>query len=100
MSQRDVEGLVRTRDELFKTVFRRNQQVDWKDVKRLLAQTLQWYGVEITTDNEFEDDDTPSVQESTNEEDNEDSKEENTGVAAAMDAARATSNAVATPPSG
>jgi hypothetical protein len=100
MSQRDVEGLIRIRDELFETVSRRNQPVDWKDVKRLVAKTLWRKGVEIATDDEFEDDDTPSDQESSNEEDDEDSKEENISVVAATDASRATSNAVAAPPRG
>jgi hypothetical protein len=100
MSQRDVEGLVRSGDELFETVSRRNQQLDWKDVKRLVAQALRRYGVEIGTDDEFEDDDTPSVQSSTDEEDDAGSTEGNTGVAAATDAAGATYNAVAAPPSG
>jgi hypothetical protein len=100
MSQRDVKGLVTTGDELLLTVSRRNQQVDWKDVKRLVAQSLWQYGIEIATDDVFEDDDTPSVQESTDEEDDADSKEENTDVAAATDAAGATSNAVAALPSG
>jgi hypothetical protein len=98
MSQRDVEGLIRIIDKLFETVSRRNQPVDWKDVKRLVAKTLWRNGVEIATDDEFEDDDTPSDQESSNEEDDEDSKEENISVVAATDAARATSNAVAAPP--
>jgi hypothetical protein len=84
-SQRDVKGLLRTGDELFETVCMRNQQVDWNDVKRLVVQTLQRYNVDIATDDEFEDDSTPSVQEFSDGEDDEDSEEEHYAVAAATE---------------
>ncbi len=67
--QRDVEGLIRTGDELFETVSRRGQHVDWNDVKRLVVKSLQNCNGDIATDDKFEDDDTPSVKESSNEED-------------------------------
>jgi hypothetical protein len=62
MSQKDVEGLTRTGNELFEKVSRRNQPVDWNDVNRLVAETLWRNGIEIATDDVVEDDDTPSDQ--------------------------------------
>jgi hypothetical protein len=102
MSQRDVEGLIRTGDELFEAVSRSNEPLDWKDVKRLVAESIRRHGVEIATDDEFEDDDTPSGMESINEDSNEDIDEENTGVATATDTVGATAaaNSIAAFPSG
>jgi hypothetical protein len=92
MCQRDVEGLIRTGDELFEAVSTSNHRIDWKDVKRLVAECIRRNGVDIGTDDEFEDDDTPSVQESSEGDNEDDTDEENTGVAAATDVVGATSN--------
>jgi hypothetical protein len=100
MSQRDVEGLIRTGDELFETVSTMNHQVDWRVVNRLVAKCIHRNGVDIGTDDEYEDDDTPTDQESSNEEYEDNVEEESTGVAAATDVSGATSNAVAAPPNG
>ncbi len=101
MSQRDVEGLIRT-NELFKAVSRSNEPLDWKDVKRLVAESIRRHGVEIATDDVFEDDDTPSDMESIKEDSDEDIDEENTGVATATNTvgAMAAANSIAAFPSG
>jgi len=58
MCQRDVEGLIRTGDELFEAVSMMNHRIDWRDVKRLVAECIRRNGVDIGTDDEFEDDHT------------------------------------------
>jgi hypothetical protein len=64
MAQRDIEGLIKAGDELFKRVSRRGQEVSWDDVKRLVMGILWECNINITSDDEFDDDESSTFDES------------------------------------
>ncbi len=99
MAQRDIEGLFKSGDELFQHVSRRGQEVNWDDVKKLVRDILWEYNINIASNDEFDNDESPTVDESFFDEDkdSEESGDENTGIAAAIDIVRTTSNIVAGP---
>lgn len=61
MAQRDIEGLIKAGDELFKRVSRQGQEVSWDDVKRLVMGILWECNINIASDDEFDDDDESST---------------------------------------
>jgi hypothetical protein len=75
--QRHFEGLINAGDELFQCVFRRGQEVNWDGVKRLVMDILWECNISIAHDDESGDDESPTFDESSFDED-EDSEESGT----------------------